>query len=337
MPENPPTLKDVKQLSRPDMVFALAHVPGGRRLIFGGSDFGVYDVDFAQEKPEPRKLGAHESYANAVAIAGRAAVSGGYDGRLIWWDLDSSAGPMIRNVEAHAKWIRDVAASPDGALVASVADDLVCRVWDAQTGEKRLELNGHAAQTPHHFPSMLYACAFSPDGRHLATGDKVGHIVVWDVTIGAQAAALEAPTMYTWDPKQRRHSIGGIRSLAFSPDGSRLAVGGMGQVGNIDHLEGNTRVEVFDWRDAKRTHEFPGETFKGLVERLIFLPDGDRLLAAGGANDGFLMLLDLKAKSVLLQEKAPSHVHDATLGDTPDLIFTCSPNSIVAHELKGLS
>ncbi len=34
------SLKVVKELPRKEMVFALAHVPGGRRLIFGGSDFG---------------------------------------------------------------------------------------------------------------------------------------------------------------------------------------------------------------------------------------------------------------------------------------------------------
>jgi WD40 repeat protein len=331
--DSTPTLKTVKEVSRPEMVFALAHVPGGRRVVFGGSDFGVYDVDFAQEKPEPRKLGAHESYVTGVALAEGAVISGGYDGRLIWSDLEPSAGP-IRNVEAHAKWIRDVAVSPDGSVVASVADDMVCRVWDARTGEKRLELHGHEAQTPHHFPSMLYACAFSPDSRFLATGDKVGHIVVWDVNDGKPAAVIEAPTMYTWDPKQRRHSIGGIRSLAFSPDGNALAVGGMGQVGNIDHLEGNTRIEVFSWRDSKRTHEFPGETFKGLVERLIFLNDGNRLLAVGGDNGGFVMGLDLKAKSVVLSEKAPSHIHDAALGDTPGVLFTGMPGRLAEYELN---
>ena len=65
----------------------------------------------------------------------------------------------------------------------------------------------------------------------------------------------------------------------------------------------------------------------------MFLPDGDRLLAVGGANDGFLMLLDLKTKAVTLQETAPTHVHDVALGDTPDLIFSGGHGRIVAHEL----
>ena len=42
-------------------------------------------------------------------MAGPAVVSGGYDGRLIWWDAEKRT--QIRFVEAHAKWIRGVAAT----------------------------------------------------------------------------------------------------------------------------------------------------------------------------------------------------------------------------------
>src|SRR5207302_904674 len=137
-----------------------------------------------------------------------------------------------------------------------------------------------------------YAVAVTPDGKHVATGDKVGHVVVWDAATGKQVAALEAPEFYTWDPTARRHSIGGVRALAFAPDGALLAVGGIGKIGNIDHLEGKPRVEVFDWRRGTHTHLLQGEG-KGLVEHLAFHPKGDWLLAAGGTNDGLLMFLDL--------------------------------------------
>ena len=335
MPAKTDAPKLVKELSRKEIVFGLARVPGARRLIFGGSDFQVYDVDFAQEKPEPRALGGHESYVTGVAVAsgGKRAVSGGYDGKLIWWDLES--GSKLRTVDAHARYIRRVLATPDGSTIASVADDMVCRLWDAETGALRHELKGHQAMTPHHYPSMLHACAISPDGKFVATGDKVGHIVVWDLATGESVVTMEAPVLYTWDPTQRRHSIGGIRALAFSPDGNSLAAGGIGQIGNIDHLEGPPRVEVFDWRKGQKTHEFPGEGSKGMVERLIFHPDGERLVALGGANDGFLSVLDLKAKSVLVQQKAPAHLYDATTGETPETLFVVGFNRVAVYEIQG--
>jgi len=110
---------------------------------------------------------------------------------------------------------------------------------------------------------------------------------------------------------------------------------GIGLIGNIDHLEGPARVEVFDWRKSQRTHEFPGEGSKGMVERLIFLPEGERVISLGGANDGFVWVLDLKSKSVLAQQKAPGHLYDATLGDSPETLFVAGFNRVAAYEIKG--
>lgn len=335
MPAPAESVKFAKDLPLKEIVFGVARVPGSRRLVFGGSDFQVREVDFAAEKPEPKTLGGHESYVTGVAVAmgGKVAVSGGYDGKLIWWDLES--GAKIRSVDGHAKWIRRVVATPDGATIVSVADDMACRLWDAATGALKLELKGHQAMTPHHYPSMLHACAVSADGRFVATGDKVGHVVVWEVESGKSLATMEAPVLYTWDPTQRRHSIGGVRALAFSTDGKLLAAGGIGQIGNIDHLEGPPRVEVFDWREGRRTHEFAGEGSKGMVERLIFLPDGERLVSLGGANDGFVALLDLKTKAVLAQEKAPAHLYDAVLGDSPESLFVVGYNRVASCEIRA--
>jgi WD40 repeat protein len=326
-------LKVVKSITRPEIVFAQARVPNSRLIFFGGSDFKVHELSWDDSKPEAKELGSHSSYVTGLALSGNTLVSGAYDGRLIWWDTESRT--QIRSLDAHAKWIRRVAASPDGNLVASVADDMVCRIWEISSGRLIHELRGHEESTPHHFPSMLFACAFSPDGRHIATADKVGHIVVWEVETGQKLNALEAPALYTWDPVQRRHSIGGIRALAFSPDGTRLAAGGVGPIGNIDHLEGKARVEVFDWRKGERTHEFPGDKFQGLVESLVFHPQGDWLLAAGGYSDGFFMFFDLGSKKVMQQEKVPFYVHDLALNENADTAFAVGHHRIAVLEMKS--
>jgi WD40 repeat protein len=172
------------------------------------------------------------------------------------------------------------------------------------------EMTGeHKPLTPNDFQSMLYACAFNSDGKLVATADKTGHIVVWETHTGKKVASMEAPIMYTWDPNARRHSIGGPRSVAFSPDSKLLAVGGTGKIGNIDHLEANGRIEVFNWEKSERVHEFVTDKSKGLVEHLEFHPEGNILLGAGGAGEGFLAFIDLKEKKVAHQEKAAMNIH----------------------------
>jgi WD40 repeat protein len=122
--------------------------------------------------------------------------------------------------------------------------------------------------------------------------------------------------MYTWDPKARRHSIGGIRSLAFSNDSQQLAVGGMGKVGNIDHLEGMSRIEVFNWQTNERRFEIEDGKYKGLVESLQFGPGDAYLIAAGGDQSGFVSTYNMQDGKLLVQDKAPMHVHDFEL--SPD-------------------
>ncbi len=324
---NPEKFKVVKELSRREIVFALERKPHTSQIYFGGSDFNVCEVDLNQAKPEPKVLGRHDSYVTGLALAGTTLVSGAYDGRLIWWNIESLS--KVREVDAHRKWIRHVKASPDGTIIASVADDMVCRLWDTHTARLIQELRGHAELTPSHLSSMLFVCAFSPDGRHLATADKVGHVVVWDVESGRELASVEAPELYTWDPVQRRHSIGGIRSVAFSPDGTQVAVGGSAKITNIDHLDGKARVEVFDWKQGKRTHELISDQFKGLVEYLEFHPQGDWLLAAGGTDkDGFLSFYDLATKKTLAQEKMSMYIHDIALNEKNDTIYAAGHRKI---------
>lgn len=324
-------VKVVKKLARPEIVFAAARKPKTDLIFFGGSDFKVSAVDLDQDKLQVKEMGAHDSYVTGLALAGQYLVSGSYDGRLIWWDTES--GSRIRAMDAHRKWIRQLEATPDGKIVASVADDMVCRLWHAASGQLIHELRGHEEMTPHHFSSMLFACAISPDGRLIATGDKVGHINVWAIDSGERIATLEAPTFYTWDPVQRRHSIGGIRALAFSPDGTRLAVGGIGQIGNIDHLDSKPRIEVFDWRQGRRLGDVQGEG-RGLVERLVFHPGGDWLLGAGGYTDGFLLFCDPAGKKTFAQAKAPMYIHDFALNEIHDRIYAVGHHQIALLRLE---
>jgi WD40 repeat protein len=329
----PQKITQHKDFGRREMLFCLARVPDSDRVFIGASDGKVYDVDLAAEKPEWKELETHTSYVTGLALAGGSLVSGSYDCSLVWRSVET--GEIIRrNESAHARWIRQLATSPDGQKIASVGDDMVCRLWDAASGEAIRELRGHDEQTPNHFPSMLYTCAFSPDGVHLATADRVGRICVWKMETGELLKTLDAPGFYTWDAKQRIHSTGGIRSLAFSPDGKTLAAGGIGHIGNIDHLDGPARVELFAWECGEKQHEFLGDA-KGLVERLIFGPEGDWLLGVGGDNGGLLQLYSPAEKKVVRSDKAPMHVHSAVLNESADTLYTVGHGKVVVYKLEA--
>ena len=330
MPGQPSKLKNVKDISRKDILFCVARVPESKRVFAGSSDFKIYEFDFAQAKPDIGEFAGHGSYVTGVALAGDSLISCSYDCKLIWWDLAKRT--PIRTIEnAHTKWMRAIVASPDGSLLATVGDDMVCRLWDAKSGEKKHELRGHQEKTPTHFTSMLYTCCFSPDSKLLATADRVGHIVIWDVSAGKQKAAVEAPGLYTWDDVQRIRSIGGVRSLAFSADSKLLAAGGVGKIGNVDGLDGRARVEVFDWEKGQRTHEMQGPN--GMVNALAFHPQGDWLLAAAGIADAVLFF-DLKTKKVMHEHKAKLFIHAVALDETMETIFAVGHNKLAMMEMK---
>src|SRR5258708_6359396 len=112
MTANPDKLKLVKEHPFKAIVFGVARVPDSTRLFTACSDFKVYEIDLAADKLEPAELYAHETYATTVALSGNVLISGGYDGKLIWWDTE--AKKQIRSVDAHSKWIRKVIVSHDG-------------------------------------------------------------------------------------------------------------------------------------------------------------------------------------------------------------------------------
>ena len=113
----PQTIRKSTEHSTGLIVFDVARRPQSKELFFGTSDFQVYAVDMAAEKPERVALegAGHQSYVTGVALAGNRLITGSYDGQLIWWDAEKKQ--QIRAVaDAHSLWIRRVAVSPAPTL-----------------------------------------------------------------------------------------------------------------------------------------------------------------------------------------------------------------------------
>ena len=80
------------------------------------------------------------------------------------WDVRSAA--VLRTLHGHTDYIRAIAFSPDGKLLASASNDTTIKVWDTDSGAAIQALKDHNA--------YVTAVAFSPDGKLLvsASGDK---------------------------------------------------------------------------------------------------------------------------------------------------------------------
>lgn len=326
---DPKQLRRLNQWNSDDILFCITRVPDTGRVFVGSSDFRLYEFDTEAENPERVAFegSGHTSYVTGLVLAGEMLVSGSYDSRLIWWNVADRT--PVRTVEAaHERWIRRVIATPDQTRIITVADDMQCKVWDAVSGDLLGTISDHAEMTPHNYPSMLYAVTVSDDGQWLATADKTGHVAIWDASSLEKVGEVECPVLYTWDPKQRRHSIGGPRGLAFSPDGARLAVGGIGQIGNIDHLGGPSRLEIFDWQAGERLHELEHEDPKGIIEQIAWGPDGSWLLCAGGDHKGFLKFYAADSGELLHHDASDGHTHGFVVDESFETIWTAGHNRL---------
>jgi WD40 repeat protein len=103
--------------------------------------------------------------------------------------------------------LRTIALSPDGhTLVWPHPMEGSLQVWNAATGKSEQTWEGHPKR-------QIYALAFSPDGKTLASGDEDGLIKLWDLSSGALLQSRQT--------EQNR-----VSTLAYHPDGITLAFGG---------------------------------------------------------------------------------------------------------------
>ncbi len=252
---------------------------------------------------ELRQFQGHQGPVAAVAFLAdtRQAVSGGADGTIRTWRLDS--GEQMWECAGHEAPVSGLAVVADGARLLSSARDGTMRLWDIASGERVGEVtsDGGAVNCVASFPDGLrwvaagedgrlvvwrhdvsapaevigehgesvFAVAVSDDGRFAVSGGWDGALVVWSVARRAELQRLIG-------------TEGPISTVAVSPDCGMVASAGEDGVIRVWH-----RTSERCWRVLKG-HEGP-------VQTVAFSPDARYLLSGG--RDATLRLWDLRTGS----------------------------------------
>ena len=259
------------------------------------------------------------TFSVAFSADGATIASGGADGRVRLWDVNSLK--ERRALKAADSRVYGVAFSADGRYLAAVNGDATVTVWDAAGKNIKFSVNAHnRIDLGGTGKAMARALAFSPDGARLAAGVAPGRIVVWDVASGRPNRPIEllesetvrslafrpidnmlaiaaGPTVHLIDPDTRNESnrfsgySENVYSLAFSPDGSLLAIGDRSRarlrsMTESDDLSSAGDAERLDDRrhDRQLSQENVARTVHSNVER----DSGPWVVAAGA---GLLVLL----------------------------------------------
>jgi WD40 repeat protein len=253
--------------------------PKGRFVFAGAEDNTVQRWDLSKDAKVP--LAAHDSWVKSLAFSsdGETLVTGGYDGRLIWWPVAAEKPEPVRKVEAHAGWIRGLSASADGKLLASCGNDRLVKLWNLSDGALVREFSGHE--------SHVYSVLFHPGGQFILSGDLKGVIKQWETATGKLVRSFDAKALHSYNGGQQV-DFGGVRGLALSPDGKYLAASGLFNASNPLGAVHDPVVLLFEWESQKLVQTHIAEGLKGVAWRVLYLPDGTLAAVCGGSSGGFL-------------------------------------------------
>jgi WD40 repeat protein/DNA-binding SARP family transcriptional activator len=280
-----------------------AYSPNGTRIATAGSGKRAYLWNASNGERLLTLKGASSAIAHiAFSPDGTRVVTGSENGRVIVWQARTGKRLGVLQAPGTGDTAPDVAFSPDGSSLGTVDTAGHVTIWDARRLRATRTIRGDysqcgiawsldgrrigvgrcdAAYTPagriwdvasgrllfttRGYDDAMFALAFSPDGRHVATGGFDGLVRIWDVASGRLVANLRGHT-------------GSVLSVAYSPDGSLLATAGTDATARVWDARRGVQLLVLQGHHAG-------------IHGVQFAPDGRRLLTAGA--DGTARVWDV--------------------------------------------
>jgi RNA polymerase sigma factor (sigma-70 family) len=237
--------------------------PDGTRLA-AATDYRLWVWDVATGRSVGPATPGHEGFITAFAFSPDGRLFTASDDHTVRsWDA-ATGKPGFELV--HDAWVRGMALSPDGSLLAGSALRNDLRIWDAKTGTEKFRLLGNGQM------GGKRKVQFTPDGKRLvAWGDDM-YLRVWDMRNGKLLAEHRTlPEGVTEeqldDERSDRFLMLGLGASDISADGSTFALC-------------NYKVaQIFDVETGKERARF--EIDPNGVSALGLSPDGKRLAVGG--------------------------------------------------------
>jgi WD40 repeat protein len=260
-----------KSQPRPVRVEAVAYSPNGR--LVGAADSAGNVAVFAPgaANPMPMSVGVVEGGGECLGVAFTAdsgmVLTCGTDGKARLTAGPSPDGSAatntatrLREFVGHAEAVNALALTRDGKFLVTGGKDRTVRVWEVTSGKQVRSFQGHMKD--------VIAVAVRPDGRQIASASDDGAIRLWDLNPSDEHRALD-PETGKLEATLTGHAAP-VTSLAFFPDGNRLASAG-----------GDRVVKVWDVAERKVVKELAGH--ESAILAVAVSPDG-KLVASGAAD-----------------------------------------------------
>lgn len=328
-------------------ITAVLFSPDGQFIFTASADGTIRKTKISDGVME-RAFGANWIYDIALSADGNTLVAYNNglfnyrgNGEIIVWQVDNGKKLLtIKGGQRYGNDIRTIALSPDGKFIAAGWKDYSLKVWSAETGDIKVELEDLRPEGQYYYG--FFTVAFSPDSQNVMMAGR-NVIGVWSVSNGSLLKnakthsdavygialspdgttlastegifvqlrkLLDASSLPTQD------EIEGTGDVAFSPDGNSIAVG---------LWEQNAKIWPVTDQGSRQAFETQAKEWE--VSGVAFSPDG-QMLALGISP--YIELRSVSDGSLI----RTINTGDSTYRTVTDLSFS-SDGTLIASAIYG--